>query len=363
MANMPKVVYILPFYSEHTDTHLFYNYELIRSLAGVLDIFVVIEKAALSEGEVNLGAPYRIQSRGRGIFRLLELFLILRSLRRRGYDNFYVHYSYYGALAARLVTLFLGGGVWYWNRGLPWLYPRDFFSERLFRFLLRHTILVTSPESLAKEYVRRYGVKQYKVLSNWIDVERFLPKESKDATKRWFGLRGEDKIILFVHHLSLRKGADLIIKIALGFEDPRLHFFVIGRGPYEKTIERESMESKVPMKLFGQVPNQDLAPYFQAAEVFMLPSREEGSPHVILEAMAAGTPFVASEVGGIREIIPPGCEEFLCPVADTRCFQEKIKKLLSDAALYEKSRAQGLLFVKNFGKEKAVKEFANLFGA
>ncbi|MEK9166500.1 MAG: hypothetical protein AAB846_02085, partial [Patescibacteria group bacterium] len=79
-----------------------------------------------------------------------------------------------------LAGWYVGGRVLYWNRGMPWLFRRGFFEEQMFRFILRRTILVTSPESLAKEYVKRYGVKNYKILSNWIDVDAFSPKDSKE---------------------------------------------------------------------------------------------------------------------------------------------------------------------------------------
>src|SRR3989338_9065520 len=96
---MQKVAYILPLYDEDTDTHLYYNYELIRYASVKLDIFVVIEKAI---GKVNLNAPFFVQKKEKGLSRFLELYSMLKKLKKQGYDNFYVHYSYYGALAALL---------------------------------------------------------------------------------------------------------------------------------------------------------------------------------------------------------------------------------------------------------------------
>jgi len=355
---MSKVVYILPQYDEWTDTHFYYNYELINNLAGRLDIFVVIEKAV---GEIKLNASHEVQKNQRGFFRFCEIFSILRRLRREGYDNFYVHYSYYGALAAWLVARFYGGKVFYWNRGMPWLFERNLWEERIFGFILRSTILVTSPESLAKEYQKRYGVKEYKLLSNWIDTERFRPREDKMAMKRWFGVEGDTKIILFVHHLSERKGADLVAKIAEKLSDLPVVFFVVGDGPHRGKLEAESVFSAAPIRLLGAVPNRNMVPYFQAADVYLMPSREEGSPHTLLDAMAAGTPFVASDIGGVREIAPPGFRDFLCPPEDVSCFADEIKKLLLDSGLYETLRQEGLEFVKNFDRERGISEFVSLF--
>ncbi|OGF69618.1 hypothetical protein A3H65_03980 [Candidatus Giovannonibacteria bacterium RIFCSPLOWO2_02_FULL_45_14] len=349
---MPKVAYILPLYDENTDTHLYYNYELVRYAAVKLDIFVVIEKAV---GNVNLNAPFLVQKKEKGLLRFLELYSMVKKLRKQGYDNFYVHYSYYGALAA----LFAGGKVFYWSRGMLWLFKRGFFEERVLRYIMKRVTLVTGPEALAREYIKYYGVKKYVVLSNWVDTERFRPRENKASTKRWFAVEPDTKVVLFAHHLSERKGADLIAKIATGINYPKLVFFVIGDGPYRANLEEEA--KTLPLRIFGGVPNKDMAPYYQAADVFLMPSREEGSPHVILDALSAGTPFVASDVGGVREIVPPDFDDFLCNPEDVECFGHGITKLLSDQELSARLAGEGLEFVKNFNRDLGVAEFVNLF--
>jgi glycosyltransferase involved in cell wall biosynthesis len=357
-SGQAKVVYILPLYDEKTGTHFSYNYELIRQASSQIDLFAVVEK---TDGAVKLGAPFMAQKYKNRFLRFFELFSTLWNLRSKGYQNFYVHYSYYGALASWLVVLFKGGRVFYWNRGMPWLFERSFWEERIFGFILRHTILVTGPKLLAEEYVKRYKVKNYKILSNWIDVERFKPRELKEVTKSWFSVKGEGKIVLFAHHLSERKGADLISEIASGFNEKSVQFFVVGNGPYREVLEKKARESGGLIKVFGEIPNQDIATYFQAADVFLMPSREEGSPHVILEALSSGTPVVASDAGGVKEVMPAGLKEFLCKTEDVKCFQDKIKKLLSDPSEYEKIRQEGLEFVKQFDKKRGVEEFISLF--
>ena len=367
---MLKVCYILPFYEEGTDTHFFYNYMLIRRLKerGNTDILVIVEK------EQRFKWPP---------LRFFELFLkCLKARRNVGYKNFYIHYSYYGALAAWLA----GGRVFYWNRGMPWLFKRGWFEEQVFKFILRHTILVTGPELLAKEYVKRYGVKHYRILSNWVDVERFrlvepraqvLPRHAYSPAgellcSRCRAAQGLAKlvpealdkcVVLFIHHLSKRKGADLVLEIAKGFADQPVEFRIIGDGPEMDNLKLEiknwKLENKV--KLLGHVPNKEIVQYLQASSVFIMPSREEGSPHVLLEAMASGVPFVASDVGGVRELVSKELEQFLCKSEDVQCFQEHIKTLLSDKELYDKARAECLKHAKNFDISRGAEEFINLF--
>ena len=401
MAAKMKVCYILPFYDEGTDTHLFYNYELIKKAARLVDIFVVIEKCqTLDVRQISqkLGARVYIQKFKFPPFRFFELFLKCFMLHVSGYRNFYIHYSYYGALVAWLTTWrwHRQVRVFYWNRGMPWLFKRGWFEEGVFKFILRRTILVTGPESLAKEYVKRYAVRKYRVLSNWVDVERFKPSDSPKAqifqdlaqpggasrairqqanmrVLEKFGAKANDgleklasespnkRVVLFVHHLSKRKGADLVPEIAKGFGENVL-FLMIGDGP-----EFENCKLKIEnfglknVKLLGKLPNADLPAHFHASSVFLMPSREEGSPHVLLEAMASGIPFVASDVGGVRELVPSSLNQLLCKSEDVNCFQNKIRTLLSDSALYDKIRNAGLAHAKNFDISRGVREFIELF--
>ena len=349
MPQKIKLCYILPFFDEKTDTHLFYNYELIKEVAKNSDIFLLIERAV--GDPKKLGCKFKVQRFKNPILRFLELLFLVKIARLRGYSNFYTHYSYYGALASWIITFIFGGKAFYWNRGMPWLFKHGFFEEKIFRFILRRTILVTSPISLAEEYKKNYGVKKYKILSNWINYERYSPQKSKEEYKKDLGLDPNKKYILFVHHLSLRKGADFIAPVAEKFKNESVEFLVAGDGTYEP--KRAT--------LLGKIPQDEVVKYFHASDVFFMPSREEGSPHVILEAMASGVPFVASDIGGIRELVPSEVEGFLCQVGDIDCFAEKIKKLLDFPDVYEKIQKISSEFVKNFSKEKAVQDFHDLF--
>ena len=169
------------------------------------------------------------------------------------------------------------------------------------------------------------------------------------------------RIILFVHRLSKRKGADLIPEIAKGFGDDAL-FLMIGDGPEFENLKFKIENSGLKnIKLLGQVPNKDITWYFHSSSIFLMPSREEGSPHVILEAMASGVPFIASDIGGVREIVPKEFERFLCPSEDVKCFQDKIKTLLANSGLYENTRAQCLNHAQKFDISRGINEFIDLF--
>jgi glycosyltransferase involved in cell wall biosynthesis len=356
-----KVVYILPSYEEGTDTHFYYNYELIKKVRDQLDLFVIVEKCQTcpTSNVGQLGVPYYVQKFGFAPLRFLELLFVCFKLHVSGFKNFYVHYSYYGALTGWLA----GGTVFYWNRGMPWLFKRGLFEENVIRFIFGHSILVTSPESLAQVYKKHYRVKEYRILSNWVDVERFRPTKEKEEAKKEMGIGLDKKVILFVHHLSRRKGVDLIIPIAEKFKESGTLFLVAGSGPEEKNlrIKIQNLGLDQTITLLGKVPNTEIVKYFWASDIFLMPSREEGSPHVLLEAMASGVPFVASNVGGVSDLVSPGHEWYLCASEDVKCFASKINSLLSDEKNYADVRQEILLWAHRFDIDRGVQEFIKLF--
>lgn len=327
-----RVVYVLPSYDAATGSHFVHLYELLVRAAAELDILVVAERA----NGAPAGAPFRFRAERFAFppFRLAELAAILLRERLSGARFAYVHYSLFGGVAAWLVFGLTGGRAYYWNCGMPWLYQRGRIEEAIFRFVLRHTILVTGTEGVRAEYCRRYGLApaHTRVLPNWINVERFRNAANRAEARRALGIPEDAKVVLFVHRLSRRKGAHLLPDTISGVltRGERAIFLIVGDGP-----ERENLEVKVRGQglgdrvwIVGEVPHRDIVNYFAAADVLLMPSEEEGFPHVLLEAMAAGLPYVASDVGGVREITPFPLVPFIVPPGDDAAFAEAVWRLV-----------------------------------
>lgn len=332
-----RICYILPEYDAATSSHFFHLYELLERASSALDIFVVVEKSRTCPSLKNIRV--RCQKFSWMPARIVELFLVLVVLRLGGYRAFYTHYSFVGACISWIVSRLSGGRNFYWNCGMPWLYRRGWFEEAVFRFLLRHSLFVTGTPGLSRAYRERYGLDQerLRVVPNWVNVERFLPaftpRENRLMLRRRLGIPENGKVILFAHRLSRRKGTHHILPIAASVTKKNEHaiFLIVGAGPDLESLKSQvkSLKLEEQVRLVGEVPNREIQDYFAIADVFLMPSEEEGFPHVLLEAMAAGLPYTASDVGGVREITPAELQEYIVSQGDNINFEEKIIKLLT----------------------------------
>ena len=310
-----KVCFIIPDTAEDTATHFLHKHELIRELERDVE-FAVCEPSFWGMAKIKFAYVFR------------------------GYRIFYVHYSFKGALFAIILTKLFGGKVFYWNCGMPWLYRRGWFEERLFRFILRQTIFVTGTETLADEYAKRYGLdkKNIRVVPNYIQISRFQQISRGDARNE-LKLPPDKKIVLFLHRLSRRKGAHLLPEIIKEFQGQNdILFLIAGDGPERKDLELLTTHYSLQTltRFVGSVPNFRIPEYIVAADVYVMPSEEEGMPNALLEAMAAGVPFVASDVGAVKEMTPSCMHEFVLTYGNVAMFAEKIKKLLRNEELRKK---------------------------
>ena len=289
-----------------------------------------------------------------------------------GYKDFYVHYSFLSAIIASLLTKFLRGRgrVFYWNCGEPWKYKRTAFRERFERWAYSLvSFLVTGTEKLGEEYVKFYEIprKKIKVMPNWIDNERFHGISDKNSFKRDRAIPEDRKVIFFAHHLSFRKGSRMILPVARELLRLRKDFFmiIVGSGPDEQNLrDRVNKTDKLSayVRITGAVPNRDIQKYFGVADVFFMPSQEEGFPRVILESMASGVPVVASDVGSVPEIIPSEMSPFIVDPNDGNAFVSAINALLSQTREEtEKMRAVLLARAESFETSKIVRIFVGLF--
>jgi glycogen(starch) synthase len=216
------------------------------------------------------------------------------------------------------------------------------------------TLIVTiSKYSLAK-IQEHYGIEQSKIriVPNGVDVEKFKPSEDVAVVKRKFGL-GNEPCVLFVGSLIARKGLAFLLEAAKKIvkEIANTKFLIVGDGPLKNQLTGylESANLSGNFKFFGNLKEDALSVMYNCADVFVLPSIQEGQGIVLLEAQASGKPVVAFDVGGVNEAVQNGETGLLVKLGSSNGLADALLKLLSDKALMKKMGANGREFVtENF---------------
>jgi len=376
MQKPTKICYILPDYNKNTDSHFFHLYELLEELSKKIDIFLIVEKSNV--GHVEIGKKSYVQKFKFVPLRFLESFFAILYARFLGYRNFYTHYCYIGGVNAAIVSRLSGGKSYYWNCEPNWLLKRSLFSQIGLNLSLKlSSFLVTCGETMKKGYAEHCNLKldKIKVIPNWVNLDRFKRADSKDKNSRAAGSRPagqKTKNILFVHWLSERKGAHLLVPIVLNLcsrvdsINPNLRkfkFLIIGGGPLKEKILEEVRNNKIDdfIEVLGEIPNKEIIKYYAMADIFIMPSLLEGFGRVLLEAMAMGIPYVSSDTTSAREISSPIAQKFLVRPGDIEGFAEKILTLLKNQDIYDRFRQEELEKIKEYSLDNTVNKFINLF--
>lgn len=160
--------------------------------------------------------------------------------------------------------------------------------------------LVANSKGLYKLAKHFYDKQAIKIIPNGVDVDVFQA-ESTDEKKKTYQ-------ILFVSRLIERKGLQFIIPQMKSLQeacDRKVMLTVVGDGPYRKVLENLAVDEGVAESVVfaGQKDKNELLYYYNMADVFILPSKKEGMPNVVLEAMASGLPIIMTPCEGSDELI------------------------------------------------------------
>ena len=212
------------------------------------------------------------------------------------------------------------------------------------------TLIVTISNYSLEKIQTHYGIDKSKVriVPNGVDVEKFKPAQNQQAAKQQFGL-GNEPCVLFVGSLIPRKGLAFLVEAAKKVvkEKPDTKFLIAGEGPLRNQLSESLKTANLlgSFRFLGNVKDEALHVLYNCADVFVLPSIQEGQGIVLLEAQASGKPVVAFNVGGVNEAVRNGETGLLVKPGSIDELADALLKILSDKTLGEKMGVNGRLFV------------------
>ena len=215
---------------------------------------------------------------------------------------------------------------------------------------------------------RLYGAadSRVSVIPCGVNLERFQPQD-RAAARAALALPAERQIVLFVGRLEPLKGVELLIDAVAELEDSTPELLVIGgdqrAAAYMAALRAraEALAIGERVHFAGSVPQESLPAYYSAADVCVVPSFYESFGLVALEAMACGTPVVASRVGGLIGTVKDGESGYLIPWRCPQPFADKIDLLLSNDELRRSMGAAAQERAQRFRWSEVAAELAALY--
>lgn len=337
-----------------------YVYDLATSLEGTYDIAVAsggtgtlqkklheahirtISLASL-ERDISLSKDFRT------FFELIRLF------RKEKPDIVHLNSSKIGGLGALAARIARVPKIIFTAHGWAFNEERPFFQRKIIGFLHWSTIILSHMTIAVSEKIKDsmsslpFLSKKIKVIHNGIVSMDLVTREGARA---FLGLKNKNDSFLIgtISELHKNKGLDFLLEAFRKFHDTysKSHLVIIGEGEKRKELEAyvEKNDLRDCVSFAGFVP--DAARYLNAFDVFTLTSRTEAFPYVPLEAGLAKLPVVASEVGGMPEIIENGKSGLLVPVGDIVAicmaleafYRDKNLSRICGEALYKKVTSQ-----------------------
>jgi glycosyltransferase involved in cell wall biosynthesis len=218
---------------------------------------------------------------------------------------------------------------------------------------LAHRVVAVS-QAVGRDLVTRYRLpaERVVVIQNGIDPAGFVPRRPPAAVRTELGLPPQSRLVALVGRLTPQKGPDLLVAALppLAAAWPQLRCLFIGDGELAPELRRQAASLGVGSHCVFLGPRSDVADLVASVDVVVLPSRSEGLPFALLEAMVLARPVVATRVGGNPEVVEDGRSGLLVPPEDPGALTRAVRFLLEHP-----SEAEA---IGRRGRERVLRDFS-----
>ncbi|MBI5668001.1 MAG: glycosyltransferase [Chloroflexi bacterium] len=313
----------------------------------------------------ELGYPV-IELRRYGSYDVRRLWAVMQVIRKQQPDIVHLFMDGVPGAYGRIATLLLRHPrVVVGIRNHP---ARDpYWYSLLTRVGLNHhiTLFISNAISSQKYLVEHDHVPEHKscFVPNGIELERFFPARDSIARSLLPEDWGDKVIVGTVGRLSSSKSPETFLQVARRVLDrnPTVRFLHAGDGPLREQVEhlRHALNLDGCVQFLGS--RSDVPEILRTLDIFVLTSSNEGTPNVVMEAMATALPCVVTDTGDCKEIVTHGQTGFVAAVNDVEALTEHILCLANDAQLRRAYGAAGCQRIQAFGVQQMAEQYQQLY--
>ena len=242
---------------------------------------------------------------------------------------------------------------------------RYMWMEWLASHVVSDIISVSDDNKASLVKYEHISESKIRVIPNGIDEKKYRIQVDRIAKRADLGLEPDVWPVLgWCGRLSPEKGLIFLIRALrdLSSSYPRLRLLLMGEGVLRNELEAQAEAEGVAPYVRFLGARADVPDVLQVVDVFVLPSLREGLPLVLLEAMAAGVPIVATDVGGNRQAVHEGQNGFLVPSENPAALAQAIRRLIDDETLRTQfSRQARQLFEQHFTIGRMVEQYDRVY--
>src|SRR5262249_30377775 len=248
---------------------------------------------------------------------------------------------------------------------------RSRFFLLLERWLARHTTTLIAVSPQVRDDLVALGVaapEKFTVVRLGIELDERVGAEAngREETRRYLGIPPDRFAVGWVGRMTAVKRTDDVLD---GFKRLRARgvdatLCLVGDGPDRPGLEQHAHDLGIIRDTLFLGYQEDVGPLYAAFDALVLPSGNEGTPVSVIEALAAGTPVVATRVGGVPDVVRDGEDGFLVEPGESEAFAERLAELARDPALRERLGAAGRARVlPRYAVERLVEDVDRLYRA
>lgn len=271
-----------------------------------------------------------------------SLFILFRS--RNEYDIIHAHQLWTSGIVACAAKMFLprkkviikncsGGEI-----GDIRQMKKIPFSNKLLSFMHNEADVCIAVSDETLQEMRGVGYTKIRQIPNGVDTNQFVPLEVEQRARLkrlMIPNHADKKIVLFVGRLFPKKRVSVLIQ-AVARQSSDVMLVVVGDGVLLSDLEEQVRLGNLEDRVIFTGSQGRVHRYYQIADVFVLPSRNEGMPNSLLEAMSAGVPCIGSDIPSITSIIQNAENGFVFPLDDVEQLTEKLRILCEDEEMQKR---------------------------